>query len=46
MMGRRGSYVNIDRALMIDSAEIVEDFNSGDSGSTKNAKKVQPVFFD
>ena len=44
-MGRRGSYVNIDRALMVDTADIVEDFDSGDSGSTKNAKKVQPIIF-
>lgn len=45
-MGRRQSYVNIDRALMSsNSNEITEEGVSGDSGSTKNAKKV-PQFFD
>ena len=45
-LGRRQSYVNIDRDLLIDSNEIVEEQPSGDSGSTKNSKKVNPLFFD
>jgi len=36
---RRQSYVNLDRALLTDN-EITEEPASGDSGSTKNAKKA------
>lgn len=47
---RRQSYVNLDRALFNNNdaggSEIVEEGVSGDSGSTKNAKKVAPQFFD
>ena len=45
---RRQSYVNLESALMLqpDTNEIEEDFASGDSGSTKNSKKVQPLFSD
>ena len=32
--------------LQPDTGEIEEDFASGDSGSTKNSKKVQPLFSD
>ena len=32
--------------LQPDTNEIEEDFASGDSGSTKNSKKVQPLFSD
>ena len=43
---RRQSYVNLDRALLTDN-EITEEPASGDSGSTKNAKKAQNLgFFD
>lgn len=38
--GRRQSYVNLERALVVSDSEIVEEGVSGDSGSTKNAKKM------
>lgn len=42
---RRGSYVNIGREFLNDN-EITEEFASGDSGSTKNSKKIAPQFFE
>lgn len=42
---RRQSYVNL-ALLAPDSSEIVEEQPSGDSGSTKNAKKTAPVLFE
>jgi len=41
---RRQSYVNLERVLVTGGSEIVEEGVSGDSGSTKNAKKVAPFF--
>ena len=41
---RRQSYVDLERALVVNDSDIVEEGVSGDSGSTKNAKKVQPFF--
>ena len=45
MGGRRQSYVNLDRHLVVGEHEIVEEGVSGDSGSTKHAKKM-PHFFE
>lgn len=41
---RRQSYVNLERALVVNDSEIVEEGVSGDSGSTKNAKKASAFF--
>jgi hypothetical protein len=40
---RRQSYVDLERNFLNTDSEIVEEFN-GDSGSTKNAKKIQQSF--
>ena len=40
---RRQSYVDLERHLTTGDNEIVEEFN-GESGSTKNAKKVHQNF--
>ena len=41
---RRQSYVDLERALVVNDNEIVEEGVSGDSGSTKNAKKIHQFF--
>lgn len=41
---RRQSYVDLERALVVNDSDIVEEGVSGDSGSTKNAKKVHSFF--